>query len=205
MSEDARSLSARQLASACRRAATGVDARAGDTLMLAPVLQESLPAGAVDVLRACECVLRRQASSGSDEGGGSSSSTDDQKESLVQLPADPDSHTPSCTRRVCCSSFETTSDAADLRLYWSRHQHERQHFDAPQSELERSLRDQLRAVDAELKSLTRTKSRVDHHIRVLHEYNEIKDVVQALMGKCAELEGRTTRDMYDKFGLQLDD
>lgn len=50
-----------------------------------------------------------------------------------------------------------------------------------------------------------SKHRLDSHIQVLHAYNEIKDVVQALMGKCAEMEGRTTRDMYDKFGLDLED
>ena len=49
------------------------------------------------------------------------------------------------------------------------------------------------------------KQHVDHHIDVLHRYNEIKDVVQALMGKCAEIEGKTTKDMYEKFGLELQD
>ena len=49
------------------------------------------------------------------------------------------------------------------------------------------------------------KQHVDHHIHVLHSYNEMKDVVQSLMGRCAEMEGKTTKDMYEKFGLELED
>ncbi|RUO96543.1 hypothetical protein BC936DRAFT_141863, partial [Jimgerdemannia flammicorona] len=46
---------------------------------------------------------------------------------------------------------------------------------------------------------------VDEHIRRLHEYNEIKDVGQMLLGKVAATEGTTIKKMYERFGVDLDD
>ena len=46
---------------------------------------------------------------------------------------------------------------------------------------------------------------MDRHIVALHGYNEIKDVGQMLMGKLAEMEGGITREMYPRFGLNLED
>ncbi|KAJ3208650.1 swi5-like zinc finger protein [Clydaea vesicula] len=43
------------------------------------------------------------------------------------------------------------------------------------------------------------------HIERLHQYNEIKDVGQLLFGKCADNEGLTTKDMYAKFDMELED
>ena len=42
------------------------------------------------------------------------------------------------------------------------------------------------------------------HIDKLHEYNEVKDVGQLLLGKIAEVEGTTTAALYERFGLELD-
>jgi hypothetical protein len=74
---------------------------------------------------------------------------------------------------------------------------------------------------------------LDAHYKRIHEYNEIKDVGQMLLGKvnftrigrdvdtnnlccnnaikcligpkCAEIEGTTTREMYKKFGVDIED
>ena len=46
---------------------------------------------------------------------------------------------------------------------------------------------------------------LNDHYRQLHEYNEIKDTGQMLLGKCAEIEGTTTREMYKKFEVELND
>jgi hypothetical protein len=46
---------------------------------------------------------------------------------------------------------------------------------------------------------------LNNHYLQLHEYNEIKDVGQMLLGKCAEIEGTTTREMYEKFHVELND
>ncbi|KAG0222825.1 swi5-like zinc finger protein [Actinomortierella wolfii] len=43
------------------------------------------------------------------------------------------------------------------------------------------------------------------HVKKLHQYNEIKDVGQLLLGKCAEFEGTTIRRQYEIFGLDPDD
>lgn len=49
------------------------------------------------------------------------------------------------------------------------------------------------------------ESELDLHVKALHEYNEIKDVGQVLLGKLAESLGMTTSDMYDRFSLNLQD
>ncbi|XP_019643523.1 PREDICTED: DNA repair protein SWI5 homolog [Branchiostoma belcheri] len=41
--------------------------------------------------------------------------------------------------------------------------------------------------------------------RMLHRYNEMKDVGQMLLGRLATLEGVTMREMYQRFGLDLED
>ena len=47
--------------------------------------------------------------------------------------------------------------------------------------------------------------RMQHHIHQLHTYNELKDTAQMLMGKLASMEGTTTKKLYMRFDLNLDD
>lgn len=46
---------------------------------------------------------------------------------------------------------------------------------------------------------------VNHHIKCLHAYNEIKDIAQGLFGKLAEIRGLRTRDVYEDFDVELQD
>lgn len=70
-----------------------------------------------------------------------------------------------------------------------------------------TLKTQLKKIDGNIEELTACGCCEDElklHIDALHEYNEIKDVGQMLLGKIAELEGTTTTDLYERFGLDLD-
>lgn len=46
---------------------------------------------------------------------------------------------------------------------------------------------------------------VQRYIDALHEYNEVKDVAQTLLGKYAELEQTTVAQAHEKFGLGVED
>ena len=70
------------------------------------------------------------------------------------------------------------------------------------------LQSKLKEVESEMEGLATDSYCEDElqvHIDKLHEYNEMKDVGQLLLGKIAEVEGTTTAALYEKFGLELDD
>ncbi len=46
---------------------------------------------------------------------------------------------------------------------------------------------------------------IRNQIHLLHDYNELKDIGQMLLGKYAEIQGTTTAEMYNEFGLNLMD
>ena len=48
-----------------------------------------------------------------------------------------------------------------------------------------------------------SEKELQDHIDKLHEYNEMRDIGQILLGKLAEVEGITTTVLYQRFGLDL--
>ncbi|KAH0538753.1 hypothetical protein FGG08_004707 [Glutinoglossum americanum] len=59
------------------------------------------------------------------------------------------------------------------------------------------LRPQLRNPDAAMT--------VKRHIRLLHDYNEIRDIGTGLMGMAADSRGVRVRDVYAEFGVEVND
>ncbi|KDN37208.1 Swi5-domain-containing protein [Tilletiaria anomala UBC 951] len=45
---------------------------------------------------------------------------------------------------------------------------------------------------------------VKEHIRLLHEYNEVKDATQILLGRLAHIEGVTIKAMHQRYDLPMD-
>lgn len=43
------------------------------------------------------------------------------------------------------------------------------------------------------------------YINLLHKYNETKDACQFLLGKLAEIEGTTVKELYPRFDLEIND
>ncbi|XP_072310013.1 DNA repair protein SWI5 homolog [Eucyclogobius newberryi] len=72
------------------------------------------------------------------------------------------------------------------------------------SELQRR-REQLDSEIALLEAEGFDVEELERHIDKLHEYNDIKDIGQSLLGRIAALRGTTTRDLYSHFGLDLED
>uniref|UniRef100_A0A4W2CRC2 DNA repair protein SWI5 homolog n=1 Tax=Bos indicus x Bos taurus TaxID=30522 RepID=A0A4W2CRC2_BOBOX len=46
---------------------------------------------------------------------------------------------------------------------------------------------------------------LEDHISQLHEYNDIKDAAQMLLGRLAVIRGVTTKELYPEFGLDMND
>ncbi|XP_012495305.1 PREDICTED: DNA repair protein SWI5 homolog [Propithecus coquereli] len=70
------------------------------------------------------------------------------------------------------------------------------------------LREKKDMLDEEISQLISEGYRVDEledHIAQLHEYNDIKDVGQMLLGKLAVIRGVTTKELYPEFGLDMND
>lgn len=69
------------------------------------------------------------------------------------------------------------------------------------------LKSKLETVQREIKDLSEDyhEDELQVHIDKLHEYNEVKDAGQILLGKIAEVQGTTTAAVYERFGLDLAD
>lgn len=60
-------------------------------------------------------------------------------------------------------------------------------------------------VNSKLKDPTNPEATVKRHIKTLHEFNEIRDIAQGLIGLIAESRGVRVHDVYPEFGLDSDD
>ncbi|XP_018419539.1 PREDICTED: DNA repair protein SWI5 homolog [Nanorana parkeri] len=58
---------------------------------------------------------------------------------------------------------------------------------------------------AELEAQGYSLEELDKHISLLHEYNELKDIGQTLLGHLAVFRGVTTKELYSEFGMDLED
>eukprot|EP01116_Phalansterium_solitarium_P004027 TRINITY_DN14905_c0_g1_i1.p1 TRINITY_DN14905_c0_g1~~TRINITY_DN14905_c0_g1_i1.p1 ORF type:complete len:199 (-),score=56.05 TRINITY_DN14905_c0_g1_i1:217-813(-) len=74
---------------------------------------------------------------------------------------------------------------------------------------QKKQQEQLGALNADIKELTAVHSALDgklrQHMNLLHDYNDLRDAAQAVIGQLALMEQCTTKDLYERFGLELDD
>lgn len=59
--------------------------------------------------------------------------------------------------------------------------------------------------DMDFDDVAKVEQEMRSHMNRLHEYNELKDVGQALLGRLAILRGLTTKALYPEFGIELED
>ncbi|XP_042735188.1 DNA repair protein SWI5 homolog [Lagopus leucura] len=79
--------------------------------------------------------------------------------------------------------------------------------EAPCDDIE-ALKEKDRALDREIAQLLSegySVEELEKHISLLHEYNEIKDAGQMLLGKLAVIRGVTTKQLYPEYDLELSD
>ncbi|XP_008577416.1 PREDICTED: DNA repair protein SWI5 homolog, partial [Galeopterus variegatus] len=70
------------------------------------------------------------------------------------------------------------------------------------------LKEKSNMLDKEISQLISEGYSVDEledHISQLHEYNDIKDVGQMLLGRLAVIRSVTTKELYPEFGLDMSD
>ncbi|XP_071096760.1 DNA repair protein SWI5 homolog [Haliotis cracherodii] len=71
-----------------------------------------------------------------------------------------------------------------------------------------ALHARLSQVETEIQQMNNDGYRQEElqsHIEKLHEYNEIKDTGQMILGRIATMEAVRTKDLYEKYGLELED
>ncbi|KAK8169926.1 Swi5-domain-containing protein [Phyllosticta citrichinensis] len=59
--------------------------------------------------------------------------------------------------------------------------------------------------DGSRTALDEAKAVIKEHIRLLHDYNEIRDVGQGLFGIIAESRGVRVKDIHEEFGISTKD
>lgn len=82
-----------------------------------------------------------------------------------------------------------------------------QEYISPEDQLAQ-LHKQEAELDEEITSLKNSGYKTEElqrHIEDLHRYSEIKDAAQLVMGRLAELEGVTIKDMHEKYGVPVTD
>ncbi|KAM8934274.1 DNA repair protein SWI5 homolog [Pelodytes ibericus] len=70
------------------------------------------------------------------------------------------------------------------------------------------LKEKEAALDQEISQLESqgyNMAELEEHISLLHQYNELKDAGQMLLGRLAVLRGVTTKDLYAEFGMEMED
>ncbi|XP_070614938.1 DNA repair protein SWI5 homolog [Erythrolamprus reginae] len=107
--------------------------------------------------------------------------------------------TPQASRRSCNASFKSP--------VLSPRSGQPANKDILQREIE-ELKSREITVDqeiAQIKTEGYNLEELENHITLLHEYNEIKDAGQMLLGRLAAIRGVTTKDLYPEFDLDLHD
>nr|XP_003228997.2 PREDICTED: DNA repair protein SWI5 homolog [Anolis carolinensis] len=107
--------------------------------------------------------------------------------------------TPLATQRNCNTSFK--SPVPSLRACQPADK------ETLQQEIE-ELKNKIISLDKEIAPLLAegcSLEELENHIALLHEYNEIKDTGQMLLGRLAVIRGVTTKELYPAFDLDLND
>ncbi|KAJ2455205.1 swi5-like zinc finger protein [Coemansia sp. RSA 2336] len=107
-----------------------------------------------------------------------------------------------------CSLIPERTDSKDSPLS-QLIEERKQELQTAISTLKPDIEEQSRKRDALLEEswLTVEEARQlnDQHIDRLHRYNDIKDAAQKLFGKLAELKGKTVKEIYEEYQVDLDD
>ncbi|PGH13939.1 hypothetical protein AJ79_03354 [Helicocarpus griseus UAMH5409] len=146
--------------------------------------------------------------------------TSDQGTSGVQTtdPPTPNHQTPAASTSASTPQSKPESDQTTPTQYSEKHEKMintlKAKIDALQSEISKTdallaeAREKLNPPDQTKLSNTETDTAfkdptaiVQRHIRLLHEYNEIKDIGQGLMGLIAEARGVRHVDVQRDFGI----
>lgn len=98
----------------------------------------------------------------------------------------------------------STRPKLEKKIVFKREQltHEEEQF-------KEQLKKELATLDAEMEELLLEKEKHDQQLQALiedlHRYNDLKDTAQNIFGRLAELEGTTTKEMYKRYDLELED
>ncbi|KAJ2085068.1 swi5-like zinc finger protein [Coemansia sp. S142-1] len=122
-----------------------------------------------------------------------------------------DSETPQSKPVVETTAEQVSTVVSDEALLFddSPEKEQRAELATAVATLKGDLEAQTKTRDALLakSSLTMEQARqvTDEHIDRLHRYNDIKDAGQMLFGKLAELKGKTVKEIYKDYNIDIED
>ncbi|XP_075042399.1 DNA repair protein SWI5 homolog [Mixophyes fleayi] len=124
-----------------------------------------------------------------------------QTSSLTPRPRSRLCRTPLGIRGNCNTRFKSPVQSPSLSQSGRPHEHSVDREISELKQKETSLDEEIAQLEAE----GCHQAELDKHITLLHQYNELKDTGQMLLGRLALLRGVTTKDLYSEFEMDLDD
>ncbi|KAJ1863531.1 swi5-like zinc finger protein [Coemansia sp. RSA 989] len=104
-----------------------------------------------------------------------------------------------------CSLIPESTDSPLSLLIEERKQELQAAISTLKSDIEEQSKKRDTLLEESCLTVEEARQLNDQHIDRLHRYNSVKDAAQKLFGKLAELKGKTVKEIYEEYQVDLND